>query len=77
MLYIYGAAANASKWQMGFNSAFKGLNKGFTSPPKSSDCMPNILNISSTKHKLQLTVIYRVTSISTLHIYSLVIKNRI
>jgi hypothetical protein len=25
MLYIYGAAANASKWQMGFNSAFKGL----------------------------------------------------
>jgi hypothetical protein len=26
MSYIYGAAANASKWQMGFNSAFKGLN---------------------------------------------------
>jgi hypothetical protein len=25
MSYIYGAAANASKWQMGFNSAFKGL----------------------------------------------------
>jgi hypothetical protein len=26
-VYIYGAAANASKWQMGFNSAFKGLNR--------------------------------------------------
>jgi hypothetical protein len=26
MSYIYGAAANASKWQMGFNLAFKGLN---------------------------------------------------
>jgi hypothetical protein len=26
MSYIYGAAAYASKWQMGFNSAFKGLN---------------------------------------------------
>jgi hypothetical protein len=25
MSCIYGAAANASKWQMGFNSAFKGL----------------------------------------------------
>jgi hypothetical protein len=25
MSYVYGAAANASKWQMGFNSAFKGL----------------------------------------------------
>jgi hypothetical protein len=25
MSYIYGAAANASKWQVGFNSAFKGL----------------------------------------------------
>jgi hypothetical protein len=25
MSYIYGAAANASKWQMGFNSVFKGL----------------------------------------------------
>jgi hypothetical protein len=27
MSYIYGAAANAIKWQMGFNSAFKGLMK--------------------------------------------------
>jgi hypothetical protein len=27
MSYIYGAAANASKRQMGFNSAFKGLRK--------------------------------------------------
>jgi hypothetical protein len=26
MSYIYGAAANANKWQMGFNLAFKGLN---------------------------------------------------
>jgi hypothetical protein len=25
MSYIYGAAATASKWQMGFNSVFKGL----------------------------------------------------
>jgi hypothetical protein len=25
MSYIYGTAANASKWQMRFNSAFKGL----------------------------------------------------
>ena len=24
--YIYGAPSNASIWQMGFNSAFKGLN---------------------------------------------------
>jgi hypothetical protein len=30
-IYIYGAAANASKWQMGFNSAFKGLMKDITS----------------------------------------------
>jgi hypothetical protein len=25
MSYIYGAPNNASKWQMGFNLAFKGL----------------------------------------------------
>jgi hypothetical protein len=33
MPYIYGAAANAIKWQMGFNSPFKGLISGM---PKAS-----------------------------------------
>jgi hypothetical protein len=28
-VYIYGAAANASKWQMGFNSAFRRLRQIF------------------------------------------------
>jgi hypothetical protein len=31
VVYIYGAAANASKWQMGFNLAFKGLNSSYIS----------------------------------------------
>jgi hypothetical protein len=28
MSYIYGAPNNVSKWPMGFNSTFKGLNIG-------------------------------------------------
>jgi hypothetical protein len=32
-MYICGAAANASKWQMGFNSALKGLIQAIFNNP--------------------------------------------
>jgi hypothetical protein len=39
MSYIYGVAANASKWQMGFNLAFKGLIYRFSKHNQ----MPNFM----------------------------------
>jgi hypothetical protein len=63
MSYIYGAAANASKWQMGFNAAFKGLRQEQNSSTHLSTQIPLHSTLSYTSYVTCIS--QRVTKKST------------